>query len=146
MSKTKIWSKLNIWHFLAILLTWNCWCWLSGRIWRPKPVFQLICKGLSPLTRHFMTGRSAWWSVGLMLAVCSEGKFPKEGGTERVSKLRLQPLYSTLTLLVGHYFRMSYHQRRGRRVCFCLIRYHYWLGRGSHPRENPWHLRWSNFH
>ena len=36
-----------------------------------------------------MTGRSAWWSVGLMLAVCSEGKFPKEGGTERVSKLRL---------------------------------------------------------
>ena len=48
--------------------------------------------------------------------------------------------------LVGHYFRMSYHQRRGKRVCFCLIRYHYWLGRGSHPRENPWHLRWSNFH
>ena len=60
-------------------------------------MFQLICKGLSPLTRHFMTGRSAWWSVGLMLAVCSEGKFPKEGGTEK--GIKIEESYSTLTLL-----------------------------------------------
>ena len=60
-------------------------------------MFQLICKGLSPLTRHFMTGRSAWWSVGLMLAVCSEGKFPKEGGTEK--GIKIEKSYSTLTLL-----------------------------------------------